>query len=439
MRRLYGDSSGTTPSESLSYTYTGPKRNTWTYDAHGNVTADPQAGLGIEWNAIGLPRTITASSGTDTASTQRFYLADGSLAQVSDGTTTRLYLGDMVFEKAANGTVTLESAGWEGGRLLPGTGADKILYVVKDHLGSVRVVKDGTGAVRQRFDYYPYGTVSRVWTSSATTDDSEKRYRFGGKEVAGSALTDLAGEGSATGAPYLDFGARMYSPSNMCWMTMDPLAEKYYHISPYAYCAGNPVNLAVPDGMDYWILSRDGTIVNVLSSETTCMLFAVETSECYQDGTDTIFRQLAFNSHERIEDNEKYKVSFASNLSGNDALSLFKFLSDNTNVEWAMHGTTEFTIGTTHNKSSCGEWSWYGLDSRPKFSIHSHPGDEYTTDYEQRYSAGNDWRAMQNNPESKAKYYYIYFPVTDTYSQLKLDYMYPMGPLPSVYNKIKKR
>jgi hypothetical protein len=34
----------------------------------------------------------------------------------------------------------------------------------------------------------------------------------------------------------------------MRWMTMDPLAEKYYHISPYAYCVGDPVNLADPDG-----------------------------------------------------------------------------------------------------------------------------------------------------------------------------------------------
>jgi hypothetical protein len=29
---------------------------------------------------------------------------------------------------------------------------------------------------------------------------------------------------------------------------MDPLAEKYYHLSPYAYCAGDPANLVDPDG-----------------------------------------------------------------------------------------------------------------------------------------------------------------------------------------------
>ena len=30
--------------------------------------------------------------------------------------------------------------------------------------------------------------------------------------------------------------------------THDPLSEKYYHLSPYAYCANNPVNYIDPDG-----------------------------------------------------------------------------------------------------------------------------------------------------------------------------------------------
>ena len=237
-----------TATQTLSYTYTGPKRSGWTYDNHGNVTADPQSGISVAWNAIDMPRTLTSGS----ASTQRGYLADGTLAQIYDGSTTRLYVGDMVFTRTGTtGTPALESAAWEGGRLINGSGTGNVLYYVTDHLGSVRVVKDGAGTVRQRFDYYPYGSVSRVYTNSSTMDNSIKRYRFGGKEIAGTSLTDLAGTGAAPGAPYLDFGARLYSPGTATWLSVDPMAEKYYGIGPLTYCAGNPVNLVDPNGEDF--------------------------------------------------------------------------------------------------------------------------------------------------------------------------------------------
>ncbi len=32
---------------------------------------------------------------------------------------------------------------------------------------------------------------------------------------------------------------------------MDPLAEKYYSISPYAWCANNPINVVDLNGMNY--------------------------------------------------------------------------------------------------------------------------------------------------------------------------------------------
>ena len=47
---------------------------------------------------------------------------------------------------------------------------------------------------------------------------------------------------------YTDFGARQYSPTLRRWMTPDPLSEKYYGVSPYAFCNNNPVNFVDPDG-----------------------------------------------------------------------------------------------------------------------------------------------------------------------------------------------
>ncbi len=112
--------------------------------------------------------------------------------------------------------------------------------------------------------YYPYGTVSRVYTSSSTTDSSEKRYRFGGKEIAGSALTELGGTGAATAAPYLDFSARLYSPRAATWLSVDPRAEKYYGYSPYAYCAASPMNLVDPTGKSWYFSLSNGAFVDYI-------------------------------------------------------------------------------------------------------------------------------------------------------------------------------
>ena len=44
------------------------------------------------------------------------------------------------------------------------------------------------------------------------------------------------------------------------WHSMDPLAEKYYSISPYAYCANNPVKYIDPDGRDVYHINSNGNI-----------------------------------------------------------------------------------------------------------------------------------------------------------------------------------
>ncbi|MBR5832210.1 MAG: RHS repeat-associated core domain-containing protein [Bacteroidales bacterium] len=52
---------------------------------------------------------------------------------------------------------------------------------------------------------------------------------------------------SETGFSY--FGARYYDSDLMTgWLSVDPMADKYPNISPYAYCGWNPVKLVDPDG-----------------------------------------------------------------------------------------------------------------------------------------------------------------------------------------------
>ena len=46
------------------------------------------------------------------------------------------------------------------------------------------------------------------------------------------------------------YGVRYLDPTGAVWLSVDPLQEKYPGMSPYNYCAGNPVKLVDPDGME---------------------------------------------------------------------------------------------------------------------------------------------------------------------------------------------
>jgi RHS repeat-associated protein len=70
-------------------------------------------------------------------------------------------------------------------------------------------------------------------------------YLFGGKEF------DREYEINA-----YDFKARFYDITDDRFWSMDPMAEKYYSISPYAYCANNPVKLIDPNGKEIIISSE---------------------------------------------------------------------------------------------------------------------------------------------------------------------------------------
>ncbi len=55
-----------------------------------------------------------------------------------------------------------------------------------------------------------------------------------------------------------DSEARWFYPAIMRTTTIDPLAEKYYSISPYAWCGNNPVKFIDPDGLEWFWYSVDG-------------------------------------------------------------------------------------------------------------------------------------------------------------------------------------
>ena len=117
----------------------------------------------------------------------------------------------------------------------PNHGLEKDVYFYhSDHLGSASWITDFGGVAVQHIQYLPYG---EPYINQHPFGYSE-RFTFTGKE-----------RDPETGFSY--FGARYYDPDITClWLSPDPLSDKYPGISPYAYCAWNPVRLVDPDGRD---------------------------------------------------------------------------------------------------------------------------------------------------------------------------------------------
>ena len=82
---------------------------------------------------------------------------------------------------------------------------------------------------------------------------TENTYAFtgNGARAGSSRRADEVRGFSETGYSY--FGARYYdSDLSGLFLSIDPMADKYPFISPYAYCAWNPLKLVDPDGMEMW-------------------------------------------------------------------------------------------------------------------------------------------------------------------------------------------
>lgn len=203
----------------------------FSYDANGNLTSDLTAGIAAaSYNSLNLPRSFSTVTEDGTAETRYLYDADGRKLRVSttgsDGTTSVTdYTANVV---RVDGKI--DHILFEGGYIRNG----KYHFFFTDHLGSVRAVAREDGSVVQSSAYYPFG---KTFGDSADANSPSQPYKFNGKE-----------DQAFASVPLLDYGARFLSTSTGRWTTMDPLAEKYYSISPYSYCGNNPVNLIDPDG-----------------------------------------------------------------------------------------------------------------------------------------------------------------------------------------------
>ena len=199
--------------------------NEYTYDNNGNLTKDLNKGIEeIQYNSLNLPKLIKFK---DQSTITYTYAADGTKLRVEhkigSSTTRTTYCRNVIYEGSIakyllteEGYVSLDNG--------------EYYYYLKDHQGNNWVVVDQNSNVEETNHYYPFGGVF-------TNTRNAQPYKYNGKEL-----------DTKKGLNWYDYGARMYDAALGRWHVVDPLAEKYYSVSPYNYCMNNPVNAIDSNG-----------------------------------------------------------------------------------------------------------------------------------------------------------------------------------------------
>ena len=215
------------------------------------------------------PAPQTGASGTDTTRWRFSYDALGRLTEAEAVSGDRKHTETTAFD--ANGNIT-RLVRWADYAPMLNTAADVLYYTLdgnrplsisdrgvnlayagsfdsKNRGRSGEYAYDGNGRLvsdpykGMTVTYADWGTPEKITfddgnhTAFTYTASGFQSYKYCGKYLDRKHGLDL-----------YDYGARLYDPAAAFWTSPDPLCEKYYNISPYAFCNDNPVTFIDPDG-----------------------------------------------------------------------------------------------------------------------------------------------------------------------------------------------
>ena len=240
--------------------------NDFAYDANGNMIYDQDRGIAaIRYNLLNLPDTIQFMNGNqivhryDAASnrlTTNYYTRKVTttvpLGNTLKGTfntnnyhiTREAFHNNCVYTANNRELFGIEFVhNPEGFIRYYGASDHYHFYHVKDLLGNIRETyihpEAGYKECMERTQYYPSGL---PWVEKFSNSEGAHPWKYNSKEFV-----------EMHGLDEYDSKARWYYPAICRTTTMDPLAEKYYPTSPYAWCGNNPIRNVDRNGK--WIES----------------------------------------------------------------------------------------------------------------------------------------------------------------------------------------
>ncbi|MCZ2282962.1 MAG: hypothetical protein LC120_07630 [Bacteroidales bacterium] len=256
----------------------------------------------------------------------------------------------------------------------------KYEYSMKDHLGNTRVVfaahSYGQPELLQQTSYYPFGMTMQQ-QNFYSQNTTENKYLYNSKELQDDQL-------AGNTLDWYDYGARFYDAALGRWHVVDPHAENYYPISPYAYVANNPIIRIDPDGRDIWELNNRGHVVNRIENTEIDQFVIIDNDGNRIEGN--TYEYGTVTERKGHKDSRDRDIAFFEVAGDDNATAIFEFFGDNYTttsnmpVEWThakvgKDDSERNIVGTIHepDRTSVGHYlrtTGYTL----REVNHNHPG-----------------------------------------------------------------
>uniref|UniRef100_UPI003341BE11 DUF6443 domain-containing protein n=1 Tax=Dysgonomonas capnocytophagoides TaxID=45254 RepID=UPI003341BE11 len=230
----------------------------YSFNNNGAMTKDLNKGIqGISYNYMNLPQEMVINHSSARAKNYYTYTALGVKIRTIQKYDPSLKAVPIVGSTAGDEALTISFTSdyirnkvYENNklkRILIGNGYiedGNYYFYVQDHLGNNRIVTNASANVIQSNQYYPFGM---IFAEGSPAEQGKQPYKYNGKEL-----------DQMHGLNQYDYSARYYDPAIPRFISMDPMSEKYYSWSPYAYVGNNPLNLIDPNGQDWVYRVVDG-------------------------------------------------------------------------------------------------------------------------------------------------------------------------------------
>ena len=201
------------------------------------------------------------------------------------------------------------------------------------------------------------------------------------------------------------YGSRSYSSELSIWNSTDPMADKYPSLTPYNYCANNPVKLIDPNGeeIDEWSLNqKTGEIIH--ENDNKHYIGKIEVDKIYSQDKEKYFDF----PHEDLHHMQKSEECQFIPCSNADVAELFYyFVAENSEVEWAL-AKSKYNVGYVGTDYKINSTWMLGLfekvlSNNILLESHSHPlGGPPSKDI----SVGNNLKSLGDlNTAEKSDYH----------------------------------